>query len=201
MENLKIPVYAKTALILTGIFVFISILFIAQDIIIPIVYAAIAAIVLGPMVRIMERYLKSRVVAIFFSLLLVFLVAILLVLLLSSQLRFFAASFPKMLDKFYLTLDHTVVWASGNFTIDANKINGFIADTKNDLLNSSRSVIGTTLNRIGNTLVVLVLIPVYVFMMLYYQPLLMEFIQQLFGKKNEKEVAEVLGSTKNIIQR
>ena len=201
MENLKIPVYAKTALILTGIFVFISILFIAQDIIIPIVYAAIAAIVLGPMVRIMERYLKSRVVAIFFSLLLVFLVAILLVLLLSSQLSFFAASFPKMLDKFYLTLDHTVVWASGNFTIDANKINGFIADTKNDLLNSSRSVIGTTLNRIGNTLVVLVLIPVYVFMMLYYQPLLMEFIQQLFGKKNEKEVAEVLGSTKNIIQR
>ncbi len=201
MDNYKIPIYAKAVLVLTGIFIFISILFIAQDIIIPIVYACIAAIVLGPMVILLERFFKSRLVAIFVSLIIVFLIAITFVFLLSSQLSIFTSSFPKMLDKFYLTLDHAVIWASGKFAIDAEKINAFIADTKNDIFNSSRSVIGTTLTRIGSTLVVLVLIPVYVFMMLYYQPLLLEFIQQLFGKKNEKEVAEVLGSTKVIIQR
>ena len=201
MEINKIPFYIKIVLILIGLFVFISILFIAQDIIIPIVYSIIIAIVLGPLVSFFVKRKMNPVLSIFTSLLLVFIVGVTLVVLLSSQLSIFNESFPKLLEKFYLTINQSILWASQRFNIDADKLNGFVSDTKADILNSGRLAIGSTLTRIGGTLVVLVLIPVYVFMILYYQPLLLEFVQQLFGKGNIAHVTEIMNSTKIIIQR
>lgn len=201
MEKNKIPFYIKLVLVLIGLFVFISILFIAQEIIIPIIYSIIIAIVLGPMVSFFVKRKMNPVLSIFTSLLLVFLVGVTLVILLSSQLSIFTESFPKLLEKFYLTINHSVLWASQRFNIDANKLTGFVSDTKADILNSGRLAIGSTLTRIGGTLVVLILIPVYVFMILYYQPLLLEFVQQLFGKENITRVNEIMNSIKIIIQR
>jgi predicted PurR-regulated permease PerM len=48
--ELKAPFYAKMSLVFIGLFAFISMLCIAQRIIVPIIYATIIAIVLSPVV-------------------------------------------------------------------------------------------------------------------------------------------------------
>ena len=68
-------------------------------------------------------------------------------------------------------------------------------------MNGSRSVIGSTISTIGNALVVIFLIPVYVFMILFYRPLLLDFVRRIFGVENQAEVNSVLSSTKTIIQK
>src|SRR5258705_9133167 len=49
-------------------------------------------------------------------------------------------------------------------------------------------------------LVIGTLLPVLLFMILYYKPLLLEFFRKLFKNENHVAVAEVLANSKKIIQ-
>ena len=65
MDNsFKIPFYAKSALIFVSVFAFVFVMYIGQDIIIPIVYATIFAILLNPIVNFLLRKRMSKIVAI-----------------------------------------------------------------------------------------------------------------------------------------
>ena len=198
---LKTPFYAKASLIFIGLFAFISVLYIAQAIILPILYSVLIAISLSPLVSFFVRKKMNRVLAIAISLAIIFLITILLILILSSQVSLFTDSFPLLLDKFYQTLNNCVHWVSVNFNVSTRKINTFITDTKIEIMNSGKSSIGSAISTMGHSLIVLILIPVYVFMILFYQPLLLEFIRRFFGIQNQKEVNEVLTITKTIIQK
>jgi predicted PurR-regulated permease PerM len=61
-------------------------------------------------------------------------------------------------------------------------------------------MIGKTLLNISSFLVVLFLIPVYVFMILYYEPLLLLFSKKLFNKEHHPKLETVFFKTKAIIQ-
>ena len=197
----KTPFYAKASLIFIGMFAFIAMLYIGQHIIVPLIYSIILAIVLSPLVDFFVKKKINRIFAIASSLAIVFLTAVLLVGLLYSQISLFSESFPKLVDNFYKVANSSVIWASENFNISTQKINSFIANSKREILSSSSLSIGTTLVTLGGALEVIVLIPVYVFMILFYQPLLLEFIRRLFGVNNHKGLNEVLSSTKTIIQK
>jgi predicted PurR-regulated permease PerM len=54
---------------------------------------------------------------------------------------------------------------------------------------------------VGSALVVLFLIPVYIFLILFYEPLLLDFIRKLFGEDNKSQVSEIVTKTKSVIQR
>lgn len=198
-SSLKFPFYARASLIFIGLFTLISTLYLAQHIIVPIIYATIIAIVVSPLVDFFTRKKMNRSFAIMLSLVLLFLSSALLAAILYSQLSLFTDSFPKLLDKIYLALNNLVLWVSQNSNISTHKINAFLLNAKTDIL--SNDSINATISSVGDALVVLILIPVYVFMILFYQPLLRDFIYQLFGEINKQEVGEVLTSSKNVIQR
>jgi len=61
---LKLPVYAKMTVILIGIIALISILYFAANIIIPLVFALIIAILLQPVVKFLVKHRFNRILAI-----------------------------------------------------------------------------------------------------------------------------------------
>lgn len=138
----------------------------------------------------------NRVLAITVSLVLVSFVLIIVVLLVSAQLSVFINTFPQLIDKFYIILNQAVIWASDHFNISTENINAYIEHTKTEMLGNSSATLGATLTTLGNISALMALIPVYVFMILFYEPLLLDFIRRLFGVENHKEVEEVLFSTK-----
>jgi len=121
-------------------------------------------------------------------------------LLFSQAVRFYE-SWPVLVEKFTLILNQSITWASGYFDIDAQKINDWLANTKTEIINTSSAAIGHTLISIGSGLVILFLVPVYIFLMLYYQPLILEFIRRLFVKNDPGQVGEMIKQTKTVIQR
>ena len=201
METFKMPFYAKATLIFIGLIALFSVLYIGQNIIVPLIYAIVIAIALSPMVDFFASKKTGRITAIAITLTIVFLTTIVFFGLLSTQMSVFAESFPKLLDKFYEILNNTIGWCSGNLGISSQKINAYVSTTKEEIMNGSRSVIGSTISTIGSALVVIFLIPVYVFMLLFYRPLLLDFVRRIFGVENQAEVNSVLSSTKTIIQK
>jgi predicted PurR-regulated permease PerM len=47
----------------------------------------------------------------------------------------------------------------------------------------------------------LFLLPVYIFLILFYHPILIEFIRRVFGTDNQIQVNKIITQTKNVIQR
>ena len=197
----KFPFYAKVSFILIGLYVFISMLYIAQDIIVPLVFAIIIAILISPVINFFVRIKINRVIAIVITLFLTFVVIVALCVLLFSQMSRFSESLPTLVDRFTEIINQSIVWVSGYFDINPQKIHGWVIKTKGELLNISSVTIGQTLVTVGSGLVVLLLIPVYVFIILYYQPLLLDFIRKVFSNSNKTQVSEVVTQTKTLIQR
>jgi len=200
-ESFKVPFYAKASLILIGLFTFVSILFIAQSIIVPIVYATIIAILLNPLVQFFVNKKLNLFLSIFLVLGSVALIIFIGFALLSTQLDEFSDALPSILDKFYKMFNSFIKWISESFNISTRNINKYIDTTKSDVLSNSGSSIALTLNSLGNLLFMLILIPVYVFMILFYKKHLVEFLYKLFGNDNQHEVKEVISSSKGVIQK
>ena len=173
---------------------------IGQTLIVPLILGALLAIVLHPVVRLFVRLKFNRILAIVVTLLLSVLAIASFGLFLISQLSRFAESWPVFVEKFTLLINNTIHWIPGYFDISATKVNVWIADTKADLVNGSGLVIGQTLLSVGSGIVVLFLIPVYVFLFLYYKPLLLDFIHKLFADSQQAQVGLVVTQTKTVIQ-
>ena len=199
-KELKFPFYAKASFIFIGVFAFIFMLYIGKSIIIPLIFATIIAIVLHPVVTFLVRLRVNRVLAITITLILTALLIVGLGTFLISQISRFSESWPKLVEKFDGYINEIITWASGYFDISPQKIIDWITKTKSELFNASGTAIGQTLVNVGNGLIVILLIPVYVFMILFYQPLLIEFIRMVFGSDNRGEVSKIISEVKTLIQ-
>ena len=197
----KIPGYIKVIIIFIGLVTLVTILSIAKSIIVPFIYSTVIAILLSPLVQFLVKKNMNRAIAISIVLISMSLIIISFFAILSSQLDDFINAFPVLVDKFYVLLNSSILWISDNCNISTEKIHKYIADAKIDMLTKSRSTIALTLSSVGDIMVVLFLIPVYVFMLLFYQNHLIEFIHQIFSKNNHQEVNEVVTSSKKIIQK
>lgn len=200
-EEIQLPIYAKASFFFIGLLAFIAILYIAKDIIVPIVFAVIIAIVLHPVVMFFVRKGMHRVLAIVLTLFLTFLFIATFCALLFSQLSHFIDSWPILVDKFTAMLDQSITSISGYFDIKPQKIHDWITKTQSELINTSTAIIGQTLLALSGVVIVLLLIPTYVFIILFYQPLLIEFIHRLFGENHQSNVKEIVTQTKTVIQR
>jgi predicted PurR-regulated permease PerM len=142
----------------------------------------------------------NRVIAILISLFLAFLLVATFGALLFSQASMFSESWPVLVDKFTDVSNQSITWASKYFEIDPQNIHNWITNSIDELIDSSTGAIGQTLVTLGSGLIVLFLVPVYVFMILFYQPLLIDFLHRVFGENDQAKVSEVVKQTKNVIQ-
>jgi predicted PurR-regulated permease PerM len=200
IKETKIPFYLKAVVLLIGLLALLTLLYMARGILIPLTFALIIAIVLHPVVNFFVRLKVNRLLAIIITMVITFLIIAAVGALFISQATRFGESWPLLVDKFTLLLHQSTTWVSEYFNINPEKINEWIMTTRGGLIKASGASIGNTLLGVGSVLVVLCLIPVYVFMLLFYHPLLIDFIHKLFGTDHQKWVGEVVSKTKTLIQ-
>ena len=195
---LKLPFYAKASLILIGLYVLTNVLIIAQDILVPIIFGVLIAIIISPVVNYLIKKKIPKTVSIFIVLTISFLSFILFFILLLSQLSLLGEALPELTKKVVELTNDTIKWISSTFNVSVSQITDWIASSKSELLENSNLAIGKTLATVGGILTPLMLTPVYAFMVLYYRKLLVTFIKSVFS--NDSRISEILTETKSIIQ-
>lgn len=197
-EGIKLPFYAKIALIFISLFAFVYAMIVAQGILIPIIYATIFAILLNPLVNLLIRLKINKIVAIGITVVLALIVVSALVYIIFSQISYFSESFPMMKEKFIAGNEDLVRWLSQQTSIDVSKINHYLSKEKSQQIDAF--AVGDNFMKFGHVAVTLVILPVYITLILYYKPLLLDFIRSLFKNNHHVAVADVLIKTKKIIQ-
>jgi predicted PurR-regulated permease PerM len=199
MIDIKIPFYAKAALISIGVFALVYTLVAGQAIIVPIVLATILAILFNPFVELLVSRKINRIVSISLSVLIATLFAVGMIYVISAQISMVSDAYPELKVKFNATSKEFVTWASTTFHIRESKIRAWSSDSQSEAIDDF--AFGEKLTQVGRIIVIILLLPVYLFLILYYKTLLLEFVRKLFSEKHQVVVAEVLFNTKQIIQR
>ncbi len=200
-KDYTLPFYIKASLFFIGLCALIAILYVAQSIIIPLIFAFIIAILLSPVVSLFVRLKVNRILAIAMTLLLTIIIIFACGAFVVSQASLFADSWPTFVEKFTLLLNNTISQAAIYFDVKPQHIHEWINKTQGELLNFNGAAVGQTLMSVGGAVAVLFIIPVYIFVILYYQPLLLEFIRRLFADNHQTEVTEIVSQTKTVVQR
>ena len=199
-KTTHLPFYLKVSQIIIGIVAFFYIMYIGQEIILPLIYATILAILLNPLVNKLHNKKVNRNISILIVMLLTVVVIGALVYFISSQATMFSDTFPQVEKKINVLFNQVVGWFADTFNISTRKILTWINTQKSEELKGGSFILGRTINTISSVLVVGFLLPVYIFMILFYKPLLLEFINRLFPADKHKTVTEILAETKTLIQ-
>ena len=200
-EELKVPFYARVTIFLVGLIALLTIMYFAKSIIIPIIFAVIIAIVLHPVVKLLVRLKINRVLAILITMFLTFLIIAAFGTVLISQAGKFGESWPLLVQKFTALLNQNIADAAEYFNKDPQIFHNWITKTQSEIINVSTAAIGQTIVILGNGLVILLLVPFYIFMILFYQPLLIEFVRMVSGSNYQSHVKDIVSQIKTVIQR
>lgn len=198
--SLRFPLYAKFSLISMGILACIFMLYIGQSIILPLLYSVILAILLNPMVNFIVSKGLNRNVSIFISVFFAILIVLLLLYLISGQLSLFSETYPQLKVKFNDSLLQLINWISERFSIKKSAINKWISQNQIEAINNLGGTIGHTLFLLNGVLIIVVLIPVYIVLLLYYKVLILDFIHKLFVVEHHITLNDIFFNSKKIIQ-
>lgn len=196
VQTKEYPFYLKTTVILFGLVLLTYSCSILGDILVPLAFAAFFAVLLNPLCNRLLKWRLPKVAAILLSLLLAVVCLAGLFYFLSTQIAQFSQSFPLLKRKMISLSQDLEQWISLKFGVTTDKQVQFVKDA----LNSSQALLGRTVGTVLGTLSLVFLIPVYVFMMLFYKTLILNFFFEVFKEEHAKRVAEILQDTKAAIQ-
>ncbi len=190
------PFYLKSTVVLFGLILVCFALFNLQDILAPIAFALVFAILLNPLVGKLQRRGVHRVVAISLALVLAIIVVGGILVFISTQVISFGDNLPQLKIKFNQNLAQIQGWVASTLNITIIKQQKIL----NDAINGSQALLGKTLGGALGVLGLILLIPIYVFLLLYYKTLIINFFHEIFAEENTAKVSEVLTETKAAIQ-
>lgn len=198
-KDIELPFYAKTSLVLMGLFVSIWILYITQAIIVPLIFSFIIAILLNPVVDKLGKWM-NRTLAITITLSLSFIIIAAFGAILVTQINLFSDAWPLLIKKIGTIINQSIGITAKYLDISPEQIHDWIIKSRNDILNSISSTLGNTILSIGNLLATLIIIPIYTFIILFYKKLLSEFILMLFASSKKSQLTEIVKQIKIVIQ-
>lgn len=192
----KYPFFLLSTVILFGIILFVYVLFLLRNIMIPISFALMIAILLNPLVNFLNSKKINRVIAISIALLLTILFVGGVLYFISSQVVKFSNNMATLEQKFSLLFHNLQLWLQNNYSLSLKKQQEYLSELGDNL----KPLIGQTLGTVLVTLSVLFLLPVYIFLLLYYKVRILNFLYEIFAERNSEGVRNVLSETKNAIQ-
>lgn len=198
MNNL--PFTVRRAIELMGLYFLGTIIIVGRDIITPILMAFFLAIMLLPAYRFLRRKGLSEALSIALSLLLLIVLVGLLIWFFSSQLSRVIQDFPQIRQNVTHHLQSLGGWVEQKTGVSARRQTEFITQQNDKLLNWAGGFAGSAASSVTGILVFVGLLPIYIFLLLFYKNLLIRFVFLWFPQDNHKKVEEVMRESEIIIK-
>ncbi|MEL7587597.1 MAG: AI-2E family transporter [Prolixibacteraceae bacterium] len=182
----------RITLVLFILSVFVLVIILAKDVLMPFAISIFFAYLLYPLVWKIERKRIPRVLAI----LLVMLIAVLffgsITLILSAKLSNMDINFSALKDQFDARTDAMMESLEARLGIESATINRYLNKLSGALFPSGQGGAGKFFTATTTTIFQIGLLPVYTFLLLFYRTKAAYFILMLARRKNKKKVLHIL---------
>ena len=192
----KYPFYMKVTIIMFGMVLLSYILLNLRDILVPLAFALLLAVLLNPLTRFLQKHRVPQIPAIAISILIAMLIIAGVSYFFFMEVKGFSGEWPLFKNKIGILFKKIQQFARTDFGIDTKKQNEYISEAETGM----KPVLATAMGTVLGGIEMAILLPVYTFLFLYYKNLILNFLFELFAKSGEKEVGVVLTQTKGAIQ-
>src|ERR1022692_714989 len=178
------PFYFKSTVILLGFILLVYALFNLREIMVPLAFSLLLAILLNPLANWFQRKKIPRILSIALSMLIALVVTVALLYFIASQIVSFGTELPLLKKKFVELFFKFQQVIQNSVGLPVQKQQQLLNNIKANLKPFIGSAIGTVLGSIA----ISILLPVYTFLFLFYKNLILNFLFEFFSDKNSNIV-------------
>jgi predicted PurR-regulated permease PerM len=199
MKQTALPYYAKLAFVLISLFCIVYIAIIGKEVMAPLVFSFLFAMLLLPLARFFEYKCRlprggaSMISVILFT---AFVAGI--VYLVGMQIGNLSQDLPQIKAQIIESGDQLHRWLVNEFHMNVNQK---IATITKEANAASASVIGSTFLSVSSIVLFLVFIFIYTFFVLFYRKILISFLLKAFGSDSEVMVFDVAEQIQYIMKK
>jgi predicted PurR-regulated permease PerM len=194
------PVTARRALEVMGLFFLGWIIVLGYGILAPLLLAFFISIMILPVYRFLQGLRIPDILAIIISLLILIVVFGLIIWFFSMQIGNLIADFPLIQRNVTQHLKTLSDWIGANTPFSTAEQVKFISEQSNKLLNYGGSILTGAAGSVTSLVVLLGLLPIYIFLLLFYKNLLLRFVFLWFPEEKHEKVEETLREMQVIIK-
>ena len=193
------PYYVKLGFKFLVIFFICYFIHTFQGILLPFAFAVLLAVLLLPVVNYLEARKFSKSLSIGISLILTVMIFGTIIYFLSKQISNFVDDIPSI--KKHLQ-DHLITfqdWVKKTFHISFRDQNVYLNNAAEKLKNSGTGYLSNTVLSLTEIIMLMILIPIYIFLILYYRDLIRRFLYAVFPRQHSEKISNVIRESKTMI--
>ncbi len=195
-----LPLTVRRSIELAGLFFVGYLILVGKEVIGPLLMAFFISILLLPVYRFLRKKKFPEVLAILSCVLLFLVMIALIVWFFSSQIGRLVSDFPQIKENVNVHLNSLSAWVNAKTDFSTEKQLKLINDQSEKLLNTAGGVLGGAAASLTSVLIFVGLLPIYIFLMIFYKNLLLRFIFLWFPKESHEKLEDVLRETQIIIK-
>lgn len=194
------PLTVRRSIELLGLVLVTAILVVGSDIIMPVIMAFFISILLLPIFRFLTRIKLPEIAAIIIPILALGIFIGLIVWFFSAQIALLVDDFPEIKKNVGIHLNSLSQWIGEISDFSTKEQVKFINDKSNDLLGMAGKAASGAAVTLSSVFVFVGLLPIYIYLMLFYKDTLLRFIFMWFHKDHHPRVKEAIHETESIIK-
>ena len=196
----ELPVTVRRSIEIAGLFFLGSILVAGHNVIAPLLMAVYISILLLPVYRFCKKLKFPETLSISVAILLVFIAVGLIVWFFSAQVSSLISDFPRIKSNVMLHLTSLSEWINSKTNFSTEKQLNMLNEQSDNLLNNAGGVIGGAAASLSSIFLFVGLLPIYIFLILFYRKIIVRFLFYWFPKEDYDRVHEGIAETENIIK-
>ncbi|MBC7848310.1 MAG: AI-2E family transporter [Chitinophagaceae bacterium] len=185
---------------LFGLFLLATLIYVGSDIIIPLGFAFLLSILLLPVYRFFLRLKFPNFLAIILSVILALALFLGLLVLLFSQLNNLMSDLPKIQENVQKHISALSQWIEAQAGFSTQRQGQVLNEQVKKLGDSAMGVAGGTAASVSHILIWLGLLPLYIFLILYYKNLLLRFLFLCSSRDYHTEMQSVIYDTEKTLK-
>ena len=196
----QLPLTVRRAIELMGIYFLGMMILAGREVITPLVMAFFLALMLLPVLRFLRRKKVPEGLAIFLAIIFLAVIIGLVIWFFSSQISRLIADFPQIKKNVQLHLNSLSAWINSKWGISTERQVQLINEQNDKLFTFASGMLGGAASSVTGTLIFFGLLPIYIYLLLFYKNLLIRFVFIWFPHKSQPKVKEVIHETEIIIK-
>ena len=188
--------YQLLMILLIGIFIYLG-----HGVLVPIYFSILLAILLLPITSLLRRWYIPGTLANFIAVILALALIASVVYFLSSQMAGFFNDIPSIREHLATHITTLQNWVFQKLHISPAEQKVFIDNAREGVRNTGGQYIGQTFLTVSETVMLIVLVAIYSFLILCYRHLIRRFLFAVFSSQHKESLQHVLVESKQIIQK
>lgn len=198
--NNQSPFYVKLGFKFLVIFFICFFINVSQNILIPFAFACLLAVFLLPVVNFLQLQKVPKVISIALSIIMAIGFIVGVIYFLSSQIAGFMQDIPSIkqhLNDHFISIQN---WVREKFHVSFQEQNEYLNEQADKLKETGTGYISHTFFSITEAAMLLILMPIYTFLLLFYKDHIRNFLFAVFKKEHTTGIKNVLSQTKLMIR-